>query len=213
MTKRFIEKLYRHRLLQEGPNGLVRVKSGHAMSRRMFNASLVGASALAATGFPGMARAETAVNFLGWQGYEEGFAVGNFLEKNGLSLNNTYMNDNNQIIATAQGGGMGNMDIATPDHGYTPVMAEIGILQELDIERLPNFGNLFEFFKKTPGPNVDGRQFSLPYTWGSIPLMYNPAQVTEKPTSWRDIMKPEYKGRVRIPAIDPMDRWRHWQSA
>ena len=114
------------------------------------------------------------------------------------SLNNTYMNDNNQIIATATAGGMGNMDIATPDHGYTPVMAEIGILQELDLERLPNYGNLFDFFKNVPGPNVDGTQYALPYTWGSIPLMYNPEFVTEKPTSWRDIMKPEYKGRVAL---------------
>jgi spermidine/putrescine transport system substrate-binding protein len=108
------------------------------------------------------------------------------------------MNDNNQIITSATGGGIGNMDIVTPDHGYTPVMAPIGILQPLDLEQVPNFDNLFAFFKTMPGPNVDGVQYSLPYTWGSIPLMYNPEHVTQQPMSWLDMLKPEYQGRVAL---------------
>ena len=205
MSARFVEKLFRTKMLREGPGGLVRMRmpatpprsDAGGPSRRSFNKSLLAGTAAAAM-LPGLsARADTAVNFMGWQGYEEGFDVGGFLAANGLSLNNTYMNDNNQIIATATGGGMGNMDIATPDHGYTPVMAEIGILQALDLERLPNFATMFEFFRTMPGPNTDGVQYSLPYTWGSIPLMYNP-EFAEAPTSWRDIMKPEYKGRVAL---------------
>ncbi|MDZ4736726.1 MAG: extracellular solute-binding protein [Rhodospirillaceae bacterium] len=198
MNKKIVDKMFRTNVLRQGPGGLVRMRGLSPLSRRAFSGGLLGGAAAAAM-LPGrIARADTAVNFMGWQGYEEGFAAGGFLEANGYSLNNTYMNDNNQIIATATAGGMGNMDIATPDHGYTPVMAEIGILQELDLERLPNYGNLFDFFKNVPGPNVDGTQYALPYTWGSIPLMYNPEFVTEKPTSWRDIMKPEYKGRVAL---------------
>jgi spermidine/putrescine-binding protein len=198
MNKKFVEKLFRANVLRQGPGGLVRTRGLGPVSRRAFSGGLLTGAAATAL-LPGRtARADTAVNFMGWQGYEEGFAAGGFLEANGYSLNNTYMNDNNQIIATATAGGMGNMDIATPDHGYTPVMAEIGILQELDLERLPNYGNLFEFFKTMPGPSVDGAQYALPYTWGSIPLMYNPEFVKEKPTSWRDIMKPEYKGRVAL---------------
>lgn len=201
-SSRFTEKLFRTNVLRQGPNGLVKMRSpggpAQGLSRRAVGRGLLGGVAAASLLSGHRARAETSVNFMGWQGYEEGFDAGGFLAANGYALNNTYMNDNNQIIATATAGGMGNMDIATPDHGYAPVMAEIGILQELDIERLPNFGNMFEFFRTMPGPNVDGAQYALPYTWGSIPLMYNPDVVKEKPTSWRDIMKPEYKGRVAL---------------
>lgn len=201
MSNKFIDKLWRSNVLRRGPGGLVQYRGGAPLSRRAFNAGLLaagGAAAAAPLWRPGLARAATAVNFMGWQGYEEAFAVGGFLDENGLSLNNTYMNDNNQIIATATGGGMGNMDIVTPDHGYTPVMAEIGILQPLDLERVPNFQNLFEFFKTMHGPRVDDVQYSLPFMWGSVPLMYNPEVVKEKPTSWLDLMKPEYKGRVAV---------------
>jgi spermidine/putrescine-binding protein len=194
-----IDKLKRAGIVRVDERGLVHMRGvGPQMTRRHFAGTVLGAAA--ATTLPGIksARAATEVNFIGWQGYEEGLAYGGLLDEHDLSINPTYMNDNNQIIATATGGGMGNMDIATPDHGYTPVMAEIGILEPLDIDRIPNFENLFDFFKTMPGPNVDGVQYALPYTWGSIPLMYNPAVVTEKPTSWLDIMKPEYKGKVAL---------------
>lgn len=196
---KIIDKLIRAGIVRVDERGLVRMRNlGPHMTRRRFAGTILGAAA--ASTLPGVksAHAATDVNFIGWQGYEEGLAHGGLLEQHDLSINPTYMNDNNQIIATATGGGMGNMDIATPDHGYTPVMAEIGILEPLDISRLPNFGDMFEFFRTMPGPSVDGVQYGLPYTWGSVPLMYNPEFVKEPPTSWLDIMKPEYKGKVAL---------------
>ncbi len=193
-----IEKLIRANVLKAHPTGLMRLRGLSNISRRAFNKGLLTSSAFLAAGTARPTLAATEVNFLGWQGYEEGLTYGGVAEAQDIQVNATYMNDNNQIIATATGGGMGNMGIATPDHGYTPVMAEIGILQDLDIERLPNFTDLFDTFKTMQGPNVDGKQYGLPYTWGSIPLMYNPKFVKEEPTSWLDILKPEYKGKVAL---------------
>lgn len=198
VNKRLIDRLMRTGVLTTHPSGLVRMRGVSGMSRRTFGKGVIASSAVLASGAVNPAFADAEVNFLGWQGYEEGLTHGGVAEDLGISVNATYMNDNNQIIATATGGGMGNMGIATPDHGYTPVMAEIGILEELDVERLPNFPDLFDTFKTMQGPNVDGVQYGLPYTWGSIPLMYNPKHVTEKPTSWLDILKPEYKGKVAL---------------
>lgn len=193
------DKLKRAGIVRVDERGLVHMQGfGPHMTRRQFAGTMLGAAAATTVSGITPAHAATEVNFIGWQGYEEGLAYGGLLEQHDLGINPTYMNDNNQIIATATGGGMGNMDIATPDHGYTPVMAEIGILEPLDVGRIPNFENLFDFFKTMQGPNVDGVQYALPYTWGSIPLMYNPEFVTETPTSWLDIMKPEYKGRVAL---------------
>lgn len=198
MTKKFIDKLYQFRVLRQGHNGLLGVRMGTHLTRRDFTKGVAIGAASAMLLRPGSARADTTVNFMGWQGYDEGLAADDFLSKNGLALSSTFMSDNNQVIATARAGGIGNLDILTPDHGYTHAMSEMGILQSLDLEKLPNFGKLFDFFKSAPGPKVDGKQFSLPYTWGSIPLMYNPIHVKQKPESWRDIMKPEYKGRIAL---------------
>lgn len=42
---------------------------------------------------------------------------------------------------------------------------------------------------------VDGKLYAIPFTFSSIPLLYNPDMVPE-PTSWLDMLKPEYKGKV-----------------
>jgi spermidine/putrescine transport system substrate-binding protein len=197
MRKDSLSRLSKAGLLKARNDGLVRLRMPGGLSRRAFGIGMAAASSLSLLA-PGSARAATEVNFMGWQGYEEGLAADGFLEKNGLSLATTYMNDNNQLIATATNGGFGNMDLITPDHGYTPVMAAIGMLEPLDLARIPNFAGLFDEFRTMPGPNVDGVQYSLPYTWGSIPLMYNPEFVTEPPTSWLDILDPKYKGKVAL---------------
>jgi spermidine/putrescine transport system substrate-binding protein len=195
MTK-LIERLQRHGVLRVDRRGIACIRSTGPISRRRFGGGLLAAGTAAVLGRRALAAAE--VKFMGWQSYEEGFGAGEFLTRNDIRLNPTYMNDNNQLIATATGGGIGNMDIITPDTSYTPMMAEIGMLEPLDMSRIPNFANLFPEFQTITGASVEGVQYSLPYVWGSIPLMYNPAVVKVRPTSWLDILKPEYKGKVAL---------------
>jgi spermidine/putrescine transport system substrate-binding protein len=135
---------------------------------------------------------------MGWQGYEESFKAGDFAAKNDIVVNATYQNDNSHAIATASGGGIGNMDIVTPDTAYTAFMREINILQKLDLERIPNFAELDPFFQGTNGARIGAEQWALPFAWTIIPLMYDANNVNEAPTSWHDMLKPEYKGKVGL---------------
>lgn len=195
---RMIERMQRHGIVKLGRSGIVRLRGSGGITRRQFTKGALAAGVATSLLGGRSARAAAEVKFMGWQGYEEGLATGDVLAKNDISINPTYMNDNNQLIATATGGGMGNMDIITPDTSYTPMMAGIGMLEPLDMSRVPNFSNLFPEFQTINGTSLDGTQYSLPYVWGSIPLMYNPAVVTETPTSWLDLLKPEYKGKVAL---------------
>ena len=49
----------------------------------------------------------------------------------------------------------------------------------------------------------------MPWNWGSLPLMYDPAVVSAPPESWLDIMKPEYKGKVAM-VDDPLGNLLIW---
>jgi spermidine/putrescine-binding protein len=170
------------------------------MTRRDFGRGALGLTAGAAMTLHGVgpAAAGTEVNYMGWQGFEDPFNADDFAVKHDIELNVTYQNDNNHAITVATGGGIGNMAIVTPDYAYTPFMEEIGMIQQIDMDRVPNFEGLFDRFRNLDGPKVDGQQYSLPLSWGSIPLMYNTQHVTETPTSWLDLLKPEYKGRVAL---------------
>ncbi|MGH6930526.1 MAG: extracellular solute-binding protein, partial [Dongiaceae bacterium] len=93
--------------------------------------------------------------------------------------------------------------------GYLPLMAEQGMLEPIDASRIANFGDLIPQFTSQEAIRYDGQLFGLPWTWGSLPIMYDPAVVTSPPTSWFDVMKPEYKGKVAM-VDDPLGNLLIW---
>lgn len=188
------------RHLKSGQSGLTRTRLVlPPMSRRAFNLGMLatGAAALGA-GLPTDAKAAVDVNYMGWQGYDTGIDVDDFYAKNDIALQTTYMAGNEEIIAAIQGGGKGTMDVVTPVASYIPFYAKLGALAPLDLSRIPNFEKLFPVFRDMENIRVDGEVYALPFVWGSVPLMYNAEVVKETPTSWMDLFKPEYKGKVAL---------------
>ena len=41
-----------------------------------------------------------------------------------------------------------------------------------------------------------GKTYALPYFWGLDGMIYNKTRITTPPTSWMDVFKPEFKGKV-----------------
>lgn len=170
-------------------------------TRRSLLAGMGAAALLAGSGFnPRPARAADNVNFFGWQDYDTALDTDGFFAASGIDVKSTYMTDNNEIIASAKNGGIGNMDIVTPDLLYGPFMAEIGLLEPLDLSRIPNFEGLFPAFKSMAAAKMNGQQICLPFAWGNVVLMYNADVIKEPPTSWLDMLRPEYKGEVGMAA-------------
>ena len=63
---------------------------------------------------------------------------------------------------------------------------------------MPNLADVMPLFLNDENLNVDGVLYGVPFTWGSFPMMYNPAAIPEPPESWHDLFKPEYEGKVGI---------------
>ncbi len=77
--------------------------------------------------------------------------------------------------------------VVVSDHAV-PVMAEKGLLQPLDLARIPNAANVAEKFVKPPY-DPQGR-FSLPYQWGTVGLAYRTDKVTAPKPSWGMVLDP-----------------------
>ncbi len=181
--------------------GIVRSRTFGHMTRRQFG--LGAGAAIAGAGLAGLpageALAATDLYYTGWQGYDDGLNVGDWFANNDISLQATYLTaGNEEIIAAIQSGGKGNMDIVTPAALYVPFYKHVGLLEPLDMDRIPNYSNLFPAFQHMPTLEMDGNAYGTPFTWGSVPMMYNADLVPEPPTSWLDMMKPEYKGKVAL---------------
>ncbi|MCG6183471.1 extracellular solute-binding protein, partial [Anoxybacillus sp. LAT_26] len=73
-------------------------------------------------------------------------------------------------------------------------MIQLGLLEELNKENIPNLKNIVSTFQ-TP-PFDPGSKYSIVYTWGITGIAYNKKYVKEPITSWQDLWNPAYKGRV-----------------
>jgi spermidine/putrescine transport system substrate-binding protein len=178
-------------------NGLIRVRSFGSVTRRdvMKGAAAMGAMAVAGLGATA-ASAKTTVSLFGWQGYDEGLRVGDFLAKNDIEVNFTPIGNNDEIVTRLASGGVGQMDLVTPYMGYIPLMVAAELLDPIDESLVPNLAKVPEVFRNDSNVVIDGTRYSVPFTWGSAPMAYDPAVFATPPTSWNVILEDQFKGKV-----------------
>jgi spermidine/putrescine transport system substrate-binding protein len=167
-----------------------------ALSRRTALKGGFAAMAAAAGLVPVRSFAATTVTFLGWQGYDTPITFDDFTKSKDITMNTTYIGNNDEIITKLRSGGIGQIDVVTPYMGYIPLMVKLDIIQEIDTSRVPNLEKMIPLFRNDPNVNVDGKLYGVPFTWGSAPMMYDPAVIPTAPESWHDLFKPEYAGKV-----------------
>ena len=182
---------------QPGDLGLVHFRFSMPTTRRSFaKGALAGAAAAAMGLHPPRAMAATEIKYMGWQGYDDGLNVDGWFDTNDIILQPTYIASVEEIIAAAAGGGMGVFDLCVPGDVHMSIFEHAGLLEPLDLKRLPNWDNVFPAIQERFTVTDDAHVFAVPFMWGSLPLMYNAEAIPEPPTSWMDQFKPEYKGKV-----------------
>jgi spermidine/putrescine transport system substrate-binding protein len=186
-----------------------RLISGWALTRRRMLAAIGGGAALAIAGRPRPAAAATTMTWMGWQGYETPILSGSFIKDNDIDFQPTFISSNEEIITKLQAGGIGRTDLVSMYFGYLPLMYEGGLLEEIDSTKVAPFADLIPQFTSQAAIHAEGKLLGVPWNWGSLPLMYDPAAVGTVPESWLDIMKPEYKGKVAM-VDDPLGNLLIW---
>ena len=181
-----------------------------SLSRRGFLAGSAALGGLASMGLGARtADAATTMTWMGWQGYETPIKAGTFLKDNDIDFQPTFIASNEEIITKLQAGGIGKTDLITMYFGYLPLMAEGNLLEPIEPEKVAQFGDLIPQFTGHDAIRKDGKLYGVPWNWGSLPLMYDPAQVPTPPESWTDLMKPEFKGKVAM-VDDPLGNLLIW---
>jgi spermidine/putrescine transport system substrate-binding protein len=192
---------------------LIEQSTRAGLSRRRLLQGAAALGGMAAVGLrPQDARAATTMTWMGWQGYETPILAGTFLKDNDIDFQPTFISSNEEIITKLQAGGTGRTDLITMYFGYLPLMAEAGLLEPLDPAQVAQFGDLVPQFTSQEAIRYDGKLYGVPWNWGSLPLMYDPAVVTTPPESWFDILKPEHKGKVAM-VDDPLGNLLIWGAA
>jgi spermidine/putrescine transport system substrate-binding protein len=137
------------------------------------------------------------LQLLAWQGYEGNGIINAWRQLHHLTVAETPLSNVDDILTHLRAGGQGRYSLATPNVAYVELFTQVGILQPIDYSKIPNARNLIPTVVKIADPAITarGQRYAIPYLLGQDGLIYNASKVS-KPTSWFDLLKPEYKGKV-----------------
>ncbi len=146
-----------------------------------------------------LAGKDVAINVYNWGEYisngDDGAMDVNaeFEKLTGIHVNYTQFDTNESMYAKLKSGGT-TYDIVFPSDYMVSRMIDEDMLEPLDFENIPNFKNISERFKN---PSYDPKnQYSVPYTWGTVGLIYNYDVLGFDPDSWEIMWDDTYAKQI-----------------
>ncbi|MEG0765307.1 MAG: spermidine/putrescine ABC transporter substrate-binding protein, partial [Pseudoflavonifractor sp.] len=141
----------------------------------------------------GDASANGFVNVYNWGEYIDESIFSDFTAQTGIAVNYKTFADNEGMHATLAAGGA-DYDVVIPSDYMISRMIEEDMLEPLDFSKIPNFSDIDPALK-SPEYDPTG-EYSVPYMWGTVGIIYNTKKVTEPVDSWSILFDPKYVGQV-----------------
>ena len=139
------------------------------------------------------ANARPVVNVCSWGEYIDEDLITQFEEETGISVNYQTVESNEALYSLIEMGGA-DFDVIVPSDYMIARLIEEDMLAELDYDNIPNFDLIDEQYKNL---NYDPEnKYTVPYTWGTLGIIYNTTMVDEEITSWDAMFDPKYAGQV-----------------
>ena len=171
------------------------------MKKKVISIALVLALALSLAAMSGCGSSKVVLNVYNWgmniaegeDGYIDVIAL--FEEKYpDIDVNYTTYETNEALYTRLKNGGASYDVIIPSDYMIARMIAE-DMLLPLDFENIPNYELVDEQFKnQTYDPN---NEYSVPYTWGTVGIIYNTKYVDEADvTGWELLWNEKYAGKI-----------------
>lgn len=116
-----------------------------------------------------------------------------FTKLTGIKVNYSTYATNEELYAKLKGGGS-TYDIIIPSDYMISRMIKEDMLEPLNMDNIPNFSNIMEKFRDREYD--PGSKYSVPYTWGTVGIIYDKTAVEEDEITWDLLWNEKYKGRI-----------------
>jgi spermidine/putrescine transport system substrate-binding protein len=137
-----------------------------------------------------------------WPNYHDQANLDEFERQTGVAVNMTVFGSNEEMLAKLQAGGTG-WDVFVPTNYTISTYVELGLIEALDLSRIPNFDEAsfearFLDAARVPG---DSNLYGIPKDWGTTGYLVRTEMVTEPMTTWKDfwdMTMGTYSGKTTI---------------
>ena len=130
--------------------------------------------------------AET-LNVFNWGDYIDTDTIRQFEEETGIDVVYQLYETNEDMYAKMKSS---SFDVIFPSDYMVERLIREKRVQPINWDNIPNVKNIDpRFLNRSYDPDS---AYSVPYTWGTMGILYNTTMVDEAPTSWQTLMNPAY---------------------
>ena len=186
---------------------LMRYKKGSVSRRHFLGVTGLGLATAVLGGRTGLmgspAYAEdlgTQMSIATWPNYHDPATFENFTKKTGVAVEVNVFGSNEEMLAKLQAGASG-WDLFVPTNYTISTYQKLGLIDELDLSKLPNFSPSTENQRFTHEGTIDGKTYAVPKNWGTTGIAFNSSKIKSPVTSWKDffdLAQGEADGRVMV---------------
>lgn len=136
---------------------------------------------------------QVTLNVYNWGDYIDEEVLKQFEEEYNIKvIYDTYDRNEDMYIKLKKGGT--SYDVCVPSDYMIEKMIKEDMLEVIDYKNIPNYKYIMERFK---GLSFDpDNQYSVPYLWGTIGIIYNTQEVKTPVDSWNILWDPQYQGKI-----------------
>ncbi|WP_018152371.1 extracellular solute-binding protein [Leeia oryzae] len=159
---------------------------------------------MTAFAFSGVVHAGGELNLYNWSDYIPLDLLKKFEKDTGVKVNLDVYDSNESLLAKLKAGATG-YDVIVPSDYMVKIMVAEGLLDKVEINKLPNFKNVTAPLNK---PFFDPtRSYSAPYMWGVTGFTYDSARVPggKLPDSWKSFFEPPAELKGQVVALNDMN--------
>jgi spermidine/putrescine transport system substrate-binding protein len=137
-----------------------------------------------------------------WPNYHNQENLDAFTTQTGVAINMTVFGSNEEMLAKLQAGGTG-WDVFVPTNYTISTYVELGLIEPLDLSRIPNFdeGSFEARFLDAARVPGDSNLYGIPKDWGTTGYVVHTGQVPEPMVTWKDfwdMTRDTYSGKTTI---------------
>ncbi len=140
------------------------------------------------------------VVFSTWPNYFNPKNFEEFTELTGTHVQINVFGSNEEMLAKLQAGGTG-WDLFVPTNYTISTYVELGLIEAIDLSKIPNFNESTHEQRFIGEGKVDGVSYAVPKNWGTTGYVVNTAHVTHDMTTWKqfwDLTMTDYSGRTIV---------------
>lgn len=135
-----------------------------------------------------LAAAPQVLHLFIWSEYIDPEVVAGFERRRHCKVTIDLYEDESAMMAKLQAGGSSRYDLAVPPDHKVPVLARLGLIAPLRLERIPNLRHLEGRFLSPPYDRSN--RFSVAYHWGTVGLYVRLQGGVAPPATWGLVFDP-----------------------